>query len=301
MRSLSYRISRIFTVLLSVCLITSNLYFYSYADTTNFIPIEGTEAILADADTGVIIYEQNSMSPVAPASTTKILTTLLVIEAIERGELSLDTPVTATQSAIGSINSLATHINPRIKVGETLNVLELLLAVIIKSDCQACNILAEKVSGSVSAFAELMNQRSAELGCVNSHYSEPSGYPAPDHFTNAYSLYLITREAYKHDLFRMLIACPNATLPATNMTGIRTFKSTNKLILPGAYYNPYCVGGKTGTCKDAGACMVSIGRKDGKTVIAVVMGTKTKTVEGYGKVEMRFFESNRLLQLGLDY
>ena len=302
---------KLLSMILALCITLTYINVPAYAATEGvaqeaattgaFIPIDGTEAILIDADTGAIIYEQNSLAPVAPASTTKILTTLLVIEAIERGELALDTPVTVTPTAIATINSLASHVNPRLKAGETFNVLELLLAVMVKSDCAACNVLGEKVSGSVNSFVELMNKRGTELGCVNSHWSEPSGYPADDHFTNAYSLALITREALKHDLFRMLILNKSASLPATNKTGVRTFETTNKLLLPGAYYNPYCIGGKTGTCKAAGECMVSIGHKDNKTVIAVVLGTKKKTFPGVGKVEMRFFESNRLLQLGLGY
>lgn len=291
---------RLIALVVSVSLL--NLFSVtSYAEEVLDIPIMATEALVGDADTGEIIYNQNSLARVAPASTTKILTTLLVIEAIERGEIALDTEVTVTKSAIGSVPYDASHVNPRLKVGEKMNVFGLLLADMVSSDCHSCNILGELVAGSVPAFVELMNQRAAQLGCIDTHFVEPSGYPNDDHYTNAYSLFLITKEAYKHDLFRMLIAIPQTVLPETNLTGARAIENTNKLISASEYYNPYCLGGKTGTCNSAGRCLVAVGNKDGKNVISVVLGAQAVKTPDNTTVDMRYFESNRLLKLALGY
>lgn len=265
------------------------------------VPIMATEALAGDANTGEIIYNQNAFAQVAPASTTKILTTLLTLEAIERGQIGLDTEVTITKSAIGSVPYDASHVTPRFKVGEKVNVFELLLADMVSSDCHSCNILGELIAGSVPAFVDMMNQRATELGCIDTHFVEPSGYPNDNHYTNAYSLFLITKEAYKHDLFRILMSCPQIVIPATNMSEARTLENTNQLIMPGIYYNQYCLGGKTGTCNSAGRCLVSVGAKDGKTVISVVLGAQGVTTPDNVSIDMRYFESNRLLKAALGY
>lgn len=273
----------------------------AYAAETLEIPIMATEALVGNADTGEIIYNQNAFERVEPASTTKIMTTLLVLEAIERGQIGLDTEVTVTKSAIGTVQYDASHVNPRFKVGEKVNVFELLLADMVSSDCHSCNILGELVAGSVPAFADMMNKRAAELGCIDTNFVEPSGYPNENHYTNAYSLFLITKEAYKHDLFRMLIACPQIVIPDTNLSGARALENTNQLIAPGMYYNQYCIGGKTGTANKAGRCLVALGTKDGKTIITVVLGAQSVKTPDDISIDMRYFESNRLLKLGLGY
>lgn len=280
--------------------LTKNLNTAVNATTSEVNPWARSE-ILGDANTGEIIYNLNGFEKLMPASTTKILTTLLVVEAIERGQINLDTEVEITKNMLARIPYDASTIKPKFKVGEKINVFGLLLADMVSSDCAACDILGEVVSGSVPEFVKLMNQRAAQLGCIDSNFTEPSGYPRDNHYTNAYSLFLITREALKHEMFRNLMGCRQIVIPPTNKTGERNITNTNKLLSNSIYFNPYCIGGKTGTSNDAGECLVSVGAKDGKTVIAVVLGTKTVSAPDGTKVEPRYTESNRLLKMGLGY
>jgi len=263
------------------------------------LSFNAAEALVGDATTGQIIYNQNGLTPMAPASTTKIMTALLVIEAIERGQISLDTPIVVSASALSNHPNDASHVNPKLQAGEVVNVYELLMATMLSSDCYACDILAEAVAGNVPNFVALMNQRAASLGCVNTNFVNTSGYPAKNHYSNAYSLFLIMKEALKHNMFRTIIATREYAMPATNMVPARTLSNTNALIQAGAYYNPNCIGGKTGTAKSSGSCLVSAGTKNGKTVIAVILGSGTHTMSTGVVTKEQFSESSRLINIGL--
>lgn len=265
-----------------------------------FTTYDVASALVVNATTGKIIYNQAADAKLEPASTTKIMTALLVIEAIEAGQISLETPVVVTPTALASLPSDASHVEPRLQPGEVMNVSQLLTAVMVSSDCQACNVLAELVAGSVPNFVALMNARAAQLGCTNTNFTNPSGYPDKKMYTNALSLYLITNTAYAHPLFRQYFGMSSAILPATNIyPAPRALVNTDSLMIPGSvYYNPSVVGGKTGTANRAGQCLVTVASKEGKTVISVVMGARNRTMWDGSKVSMRYYETNRLLELG---
>ena len=261
--------------------------------------IRAAAALVGDAKTGELIYSQDVLARRAPASTTKIMTALLVLEAIEEGKITMNTPVTVSASAIAGMPSDASHVTPRLKKGEIMTVQSLLQCVMIRSDCHACNVLAEAVSGSVSEFVARMNQRAAELGCVDTNFVNPSGYPDDQHYSNAYSLFLITREAVKRPDFLSIVGLREVTIPATNLVAARQVKATNELLLPdSAYYNPYAFGIKTGSAKSSGLCMVAGATQNGNMVISVVLGAKKENQNG-SVVNHQFFESNRLLGYGL--
>ena len=272
------------------------------ANTTaiRFTSYDVNAALVANAASGKIIYSQGANDKLEPASTTKIMTALLVIEAIEAGQLTLDTPVLTSATAVASLPSDASHVEPRLQAGEILTVDQLLTAMMVSSDCQACNILAEAVAGSVSNFVALMNARATQLGCVNTNFTNPSGYPDKNMYTNAYSLYLITANAYAHPLFKQYFGMASAVLPATNMCAApRALVNTDALVIPGsAYYNPYVVGGKTGTANRAGQCLVTVASREGKTIITVVLGGKNRTMYDGTVKSSRYYETNRLIELG---
>ena len=258
-------------------------------------------ALVANAATGKLIYTQNALDRLEPASTTKIMTALLAVEAIEAGQISLDTPVAVSASALSTLPSDASHVNPRLQAGEVLTVDQLLNCVMVSSDCYACNVLAELISGSVSNFVTLMNTRAAQLGCIDTKFTNPSGYPDKSMYTNAFSLYLITTNAISHPIFNQHFNTASTILPATNLSAARALVNTDSLMLPSSpYYNPYVIGGKTGTANRAGQCLVSVAQKQGKTVISVVLGAKNRTMFDGNIVSMRYYETNRLLDLGFN-
>lgn len=260
--------------------------------------IDAKAALVADMQTGEILYQQNMLDKLVPASTTKIMTTLLVLEAISQGNIALDTPVVVSSTALAGIPSDASHVNPRLKKGEVMNVLSLLEAVMIKSDCHACNVLGELVAGSVDNFVALMNLKATALGCVDTNFVNTSGYPANNHYTNAYSLYLIMREAMKYETFCTIIGMKVVEIPATNLSKVRVFENTNALILEGDYYNPYVIGGKTGYCKASKNCLVTAAKKDNQELITVILGADTNEMTDGKVLKQQFSETNKLFEIG---
>ena len=262
--------------------------------------MDAKAALVVNATNGKALYSQNALDKLEPASTTKIMTALLTIEAIEAGKLSLDTPVMVSAGAIKGMPSDASHVNPRIQPGEVFNIDQLLSAMMVSSDCHSCNVLAEAVAGSVPNFVALMNAKAAELGCVNTNFTHPSGYPDKKMYTTAFSLYVITANAITHPLFNKYFNIQTGVLPATNLCpGPRLLENTDSLINPGSgYYNPYVIGGKTGTANRAGQCLVSVARQNEKTIISVVLGAKNRTMFDGNTVSMRYYETNRLIDIG---
>ena len=261
--------------------------------------IDAKAALVADAATGNIIYQYNADGRRAPASTTKILTTLLVLEAVERGQIGLDTPLIVSPVALSSVPDDASHVKPALQAGEVMNVLQLLQCVMMVSDCHACNVLAEAVAGSVDNFVALMNVRAAQLGCVDTNFTNPSGYPDENMYTNAYSLFRIKQEAMKHPAYQALISTQTAAIPQTNLTPERILNSTNALIMPTEYYNPYVIGSKTGTASSSGACLVTSAKKENKTVITVILGASTGLMSDGATLKQQFSETNKLVSMGL--
>ena len=266
------------------------------------IAFDAAGCLVANYDSGRIIYSQNADAVLEPASTTKIMTALLVVEAVERGQIALDTPVMVSGTALASLPKDASHVEPRLQAGEVLNVDQLLTAVMVSSDCQACNVLAELIGGSVENFSAMMNARALQLGCVNTNFTNPSGYPDSKMYTNATSLYLITAEAIKHPTFNKYFGVKSAIIPATNLCVVpRALVNTDSLMDPNSiYYNPSVIGGKTGTADRAGQCLVTVAERDGKKVISVVLGARNRTMIDGNVISMRYFETNRLLEHGFN-
>lgn len=261
--------------------------------------IDAKAALVGDAATGQLIYAQNAYDRLAPASTTKIMTVLLVMDAIAQGKIALDTPVMVSATALAGIPSDASHVSPRLKAGEVMNVLELLECVMLSSDCHACNVLAELVAGSVDNFIAMMNARAAALGCTETNFVNTSGYPDPNHYTNAYSLFLITKEAYRYPVFQVIAAMPAAVIPATNMAPERSQETTNALMKASEYYNPYAIGVKTGSAQSSGLCLVGAAKKNDTTVITVVLGAGNNLMSDGTGLKQQFSETNKLIEMGL--
>ena len=130
-------------------------------------------ALLVDANTGTVVYAKNEHQELYPASLTKIMTALLVLEAVDKGQLTMDQQLTATASALEGLSADGSTAN--IQVGEIMTVENLLYCMLVVSANEACDILAEAVSGSVDAFVDAMNAKAQELGCKNTHFANPNG------------------------------------------------------------------------------------------------------------------------------
>ena len=231
--------------------------------------------VLADLDSGRLLYELNKDEQRSPASLTKVMTVLLAVEALERGEVSLDEMVTAQADCLAGLNTDSS--TSGIQPGEIISYRDLLYCALVHSANEACNILAHRVSGSVEAFVALMNARAAELGCVNTHFADPNGLSNEDHYTTAYEMYLITAEALQHDLFAEICNTKGYDMAATNLSSARSFYNSNALITADSEYGssyvyPYAAGVKTGFTQKAGYCLISTAEKDGVRLLAVVMG-----------------------------
>lgn len=265
------------------------------------ISIDAKAALLVDGQSGAVLYEQNAHSRQYPASITKVMTALLVFEAIEQGKLSLETPVTASASGVAGLPSDASTAD--IQAGETLTVEQLLYCLLVVSANEVGNILGEAVSGSVSAFVDAMNARAAALGCEDTHFANTSGLPNPDHYTTAWDIYTFTKVAMQYDTFMQICSTKAYTVPATALHEQRDLHSTNYLISnwrAQGYLYDGAQGIKTGSTEAAGHCLVSSAMRSGRQLISVVLGAKEVDNDRGGTTVQSFTETSRLFDWGFE-
>ena len=185
-------------------------------------------AALFDVSDRETLYSKEAFERLYPASITKVMTALLVFEAIDRGELSQDQMITVSSTSQFDLSADGSTAN--LKPGEVISVKDLMYCLLLPSANEAANILAEAVCGDVASFIELMNQRARELGCTGTHFANTHGLHDDDHYTTAYDICLFTREALKHDLIREVVGTSVYTVPATNLSEPREFYNTNALL-----------------------------------------------------------------------
>lgn len=255
--------------------------------------ITATSAILVEVSTGRILYEKNSTKQMYPASVTKILTAIVVLE-----NSKLDDIVTVHESSIQSVPD--GYVTCDLHDGEELSVKDLLYALLVKSANDAAYVLAEHIGGSIEGFAEMMNNKAKEIGCNNSHFVNPNGIHDEEQYTTAYDLYLMADYAMKNETFRSIVATTSYTLPSTNMhqDKDRTFKNTNELLNKNSksYYYSNAIGIKTGFTSEAGECLVAQSSRDGLEFISVVLDSSL-TPEG---LHGRFIDTKKLFNYAYD-
>ena len=230
-------------------------------------PALGSEAaILMEAETGAILYEKNIHEKLYPASITKILTALIVME-----QCALEETVTYSYEAVNSID-WQTDSNIGIKAGEQITVEQSLYGLLVGSANEVATALAEHVSGSVEEFAKLMNERAEELGCVDSHFANANGIFDEDHYTSAYDMAQIARAFFSNDLLCKMSGTATYTIPRSATVSQELFISSKNQLLPG---KPYAyadlMGSKTGYTSEARQTLVSCAQRDGMKLICVVM------------------------------
>ena len=285
--------------LLLALLVTQLLPVTAYA--VEDIQIEARAALLVDGATGTVLLDQDAHTKQYPASITKVMTALLVFEAIDRGELRMDTPITASANSVAGLPDDASTAD--IVAGETLTVEQLLYCLLVVSANEVGNILAEAVSGSVTAFVADMNQRAQELGCENTHFVNTSGLPDNEHYTTAWDIYLFTKEAMKYDEFMTICNTKAYEVPATNKSDVRELHSTNYLISnwrATGYLYDGAQGIKTGSTDSAGYCLVSSAVRTDRQLISVVLGAKLMQTETGDTKVGSFTETSRLFDWGFN-
>ncbi len=243
-------------------------------------------AILVEATSGEIIFEKNADERMYPASTTKILTTLL---GIMMGDMSATITASATALDIPDDSSTIP-----LDVGETITFEDLLFATMLRSGNEGANMIAEAISGNYNDFSLLMNQAAAMYGCTNTNFVNPSGLHNNDHYTTARDMAKIAQAAMQNDTFRAIAKTFSYNLPRSNLQRSRVLVSgsdalLNPNIADNEYYYPYATGIKTGFHNSAGYCYVGSAEKEGVQLISVVFyttrngrWTDTKKLMEYG-------------------
>ncbi|MDE5894010.1 MAG: D-alanyl-D-alanine carboxypeptidase [Acetatifactor sp.] len=228
--------------------------------------VTAESAILIEAQTGAILYAKNIHARQYPASTTKILTTLIAME-----QCSLDEWVTFSRDAVYDTPSDSNHI--AMDVGQQLTMEDCLNAILIRSANEVAFAVAEHITGtSWRDFAEIMNRRAQELGCVDSHFANPNGLPDENHYTSAYDLAMIGKAFFSNEVLCRISLTPRLhILPNDHMPYEKLENSKNEL-LPGKTYGyDDLVGAKTGYTNAARSCLVSCAERDGLKLICVVL------------------------------
>lgn len=288
------RILSLFLILVLLCALTPTVR------AANSYEADAKAALLIEAETGELLYEKNIHERNYPASITKVMTALLICEAVDAGQMQLNQAITAGDEAT-KLPSGASTVG--IKVGEVLTVEDLLYCLMLPSANEAGNILAEALDGSVESFVAHMNRRAQELGCEDTHFMNPHGLHDDDHYTTAWDIYLITTAALEHELFAEICDTASYTVPETNLSKPRELHTTNYLISnwrTRSYYYEDAIGIKTGSTPEAGYCLVSSAERDGRRLLSVVLGAERVTAEDGTIYTKSFSETTRLFDHGFD-
>ena len=253
--------------------------------------IYARSAILIQADTGEVLFEKNADELMYPASTTKIMTAYI---ALQMADLDNDI-VTVSQNAIDLVP--ATYTKVPLVAGEQVNMLDLINAMMVVSGNDAANAIAEYISGSIDAFAGLMNQTAQMLGCSEStHFTNPSGVQDTSHYTTARDMVIIAQAAMQDSRFREIVSNTTYDMPASEKEDgsaahpHRTLVGKTNILNPESdYYYRYAIGIKTGYTYDAGYCFVGAANNGGIELISVVL---------YDGDTRRYIDTRRLFEYG---
>lgn len=246
--------------------------------------VSAETAIMMDAKTGQVLYDKEMHKQMYPASITKIMTTILAVE-----NLGLEDKIIMSADAVDAVSRDASHI--ALTEGEEITVKEAVYSALLASANDACNGIAEKVSGSMEEFAELMTEKAKEVGCLGTNFTNSNGLKDEDHYTTAYDMAKITQYGLKNATWREMFGCRRYEMPPTNKQNeIRYLNNQHKMIFEKKDYYEGIVGGKTGYTTVAKNTLVTVAQRDGVELIVVVMKcqqnadtyTDTKALLDYG-------------------
>lgn len=264
-----------------VMILSGTVCCFAEENANNSAPFEdfSKSSILMCADTGDIIYENNAYEHLSPASVTKVMSILLILESLESGKISLSDEVVTSKNAVAMGGSQIW-----LEEGEKMTVDELFKAVAVASANDACTALAEYIAGSTASFVSMMNEKAKELGLENTHFENCTGLDdtATNHYSCAYDIAVMAREVMQHDLIKNYTTIWLDYL----RNGETELNNTNKLV------NTYngITGLKTGTTSKAGFCVCATAERDKMNLISVVLGADTS--------EHRFLSASNMLDYG---
>ncbi len=229
--------------------------------------VAAKSAVLMELDTGTVLYEQNAHQPLAPASVTKVMTMLLIMEAIDSGAIGWEDTVVTSEAAAAKGGSQI-----YLKVGETMSVADMVKSIAVSSANDCACAMAEHIAGSEEAFVARMNARAQELGMNDTHFVNCTGLDdapeAKDHKTSAYDIAIMSRELlYRHPDIKKFTTIWMDTV----RNGAFGLSNTNKLVR----FYPGATGLKTGFTQQAGYCLSASAQRDGMELVAVVMGAES--------------------------
>ena len=268
---------RFCTVFLLLALLLTQLWpvtAYAVED----IQLDAKAALLVDGATGTVLLDQDAHTKQYPASITKVMTALLVFEAIDRGELRLSDSITASANSVAGLPDDARTADS--VAGETLTVEQLLYCMMLVSANEAACILAETVSGSQDAFVALMNQRAQELGCTGTNFTCAHGLFDYGNVSTAQDLAKIAAACAENQTFAQVAGTASYVMPATNLRKAEyTISSSNSLMnSESANYREYVQWVKGGFTTLAGRCIVAFAEKDGHTYGLVILGSNSQNI-----------------------
>jgi D-alanyl-D-alanine carboxypeptidase (penicillin-binding protein 5/6) len=242
--------------------------------------VQARAAVLMDAETGQVLFAKNAHQPLPPASLTKIMTAIVVLERCE-----LDAGVKASQRAV---NAKASSMH--LRVGETVKVRDLLYALMLRSANDAAIALAEHTAGSVEAFAALMNEKAKSLGAKHTRFVNPHGLHNPRHLSTAYDLALITRYAMENETFRAIVKAPYYIVERSVNQDDLWMVNKAKFLEQYAYAE----GVKTGYTNQAGYCFAGSAYRDGRRLITVVLNSPQRVADTIALMEHGFNDWERM-------
>lgn len=279
------KLSLIYIFLYTLYYFNSSITILANQEVTTTPHIEAPVAVLMDAETGIIIYDKNMHEIKYPASLTKLMTALMLLEHADN---NFNQRVFMSRNAVFSIPRGSSHI--AMNEDETLSVDEALYAIMLESANEVSNAIAEHVAGDLDTFADMMTKRAHELGAINTNFTNAHGLHHNDHYTTAYDMALIMQELVKYEKFLEVINTKTYTIPPTEKQPLeRILNNSHRMIQPGNFYHEYTIGGKTGFTNEALHTLATYGKKDEVSLIAVVLEnqrlvsyTDTKNLLDYG-------------------
>ncbi len=287
-------LAALFTILLCIPIL-----FTPVAQAIEDPEIQAAAVYLGDPVTGMPLYQKNAEERRYPASTTKIMTALVVLDNVQ----DLDQKVTVLPEDFNDVPADGSKAG--FVPGEEVPVIDLLYGLLLPSGNEAANTLARFVGGSVSGFVEKMNRRATDLGCTDTHFVNPHGLHDDNHYTTAHDLFRITQEAMKNETFATIVNTAQKNLSVTNKVSEHPngknlyILTTNQLILSrnSPLFYGYAKGVKTGHTSEAGYCLVAAAEKKNAKLISVMLGTKRPKDEPY---PVSFAETKRLFMWAYD-
>ena len=257
--------------------------------------IDGKAGIVMDAKTGKILFEKNINEKHYPASITKILTTLVAIENND----DLYGEVTFSKEAVNELEEGSTHIG--IQEGETLPLIDVLYGIMLESANEVSLGIAEKTSGSVKKFVELMNWRARQLGCTNTHFNNPNGLPDETHYTTANDMAKIAKQAWFNPLFRQFITRGYFEIPPTNkQPETRYMLNHHQMMKDRDHEYEGVLGGKTGYTTAAGSTLVTFAKRGDMILMCIVLNSINGAYDDTAALLDYGFNNFERADMGLD-